>query len=94
MNRLWFVALGMVVAGGVAGCTSLARPNWAHPGPADYQQSRAQLFDPYPENEPGPRIVGARPLEFDRPPAEVLRVQPPLDPLRARWRPQPWMMWP
>lgn len=90
MNKLWFFLLGAAVAAGLAGCRGAGRPNWFHPGPAEYQQSRAQLFDPYPENEPGPRIVGGRPMEYDKPPAEVLRVQPPLDPLRAGWLPWNW----
>jgi hypothetical protein len=90
MIRLWCVVLGAAVAGGSAGCRGTAAARWSHPGPAEYQQSQAQQFDPYPENGPGPRIVGARPLEYDKPPAEVLRVQPPLDPLRPRWVPWTW----
>ena len=56
------------------GC--LALPNLAHPGTEAHQQARAQVFEPYPENEPGPPIVGARPREYQDPRAEVLRVQP------------------
>jgi hypothetical protein len=91
MNRLRFLVLGMVVGGGIAGCQSVTPPNWLHPGTADFQQSQAQQFDPYPENEPGPKIVGARPLQYDKPPAEVRRVQPPKDPLSASWLPWNWL---
>ena len=90
MKKLWLVALGTAVAGVAAGCRGMAPPNWFHPGPAEYQQSQAQQFDPYPENEPGPQIVGARPLEYDKPPAEDLRVQPPRDHLRPGWLPWNW----
>jgi hypothetical protein len=91
MNKLWFAVLvGVAVAAGSAGCRGLAPPNWFHPGPAEYQQSQAQRFDPYPESDVAPRIVGARPLEYENPRAEVLRVQPPLDPLRPRWLPWNW----
>lgn len=75
-NRLRLVLLagglgGLV--GGLAGCRSLTPPSFGNPGPAAYQQSRAQRFDPYPENEPGPPVVGARPMEYEKPAAEVLR---------------------
>ncbi len=81
MNRLGALTLSMgllVVAGG---CQGMAPPGFFRPGPAEYQQSQAQRFDPYPENEPGPTVVGARPLEYQNPPAEVLR---------ARWLPWNW----
>jgi hypothetical protein len=53
-------------------------PNFSHPGTEATQQTRAQVFEPYPENEPGPPVVGARPREYEDPRAEVLRVQPRL----------------
>jgi hypothetical protein len=81
MDRLWTLAVGGCLLAGAAGCTGLAPPDWRHPGPAAYQQRRAEQFDPYPENEPAPAIVGGRPLQYDRPPAEVLR---------ARWFPWNW----
>ena len=56
------------------GC--LATPNVVHPGTEDYQQARARVFEPYPENEPGPPIVGGRPREYQNPVAEVNRVIP------------------
>jgi hypothetical protein len=75
-------ALLLVVASLLStGCQSLARPNWFSPGPAPYQQSRAQRFDPYPENEPGPEVVGARPRSYQHPLPE---------PSRARWVPWQW----
>src|SRR5271166_6600170 len=60
------------------GCVGLATPNLSHPGTEANQQARAQVFEPYPENEPGPPVVGARPREYQEPRAEVLRVQPRL----------------
>ena len=59
-----------------SGC--LAMPNIFHPGTEPHQQARAQVFEPYPEREPGPEIVGGRPREYRDPRAEVLRVQPRL----------------
>ena len=82
MERLCCLLLTTVVAVGVAGCRSVGPPNWLHPGPAVHQQSTAERFDPYPENEPGPEIVGARPREYQKPPPE---------PSRARWLPWSWV---
>ena len=75
MNRLWLVLLTAALVVEVGGCRSLVPPNLTNPGPAAYQQSRALRFDPYPEVEPGPAIVGARPLDYEKPPAEVLRAR-------------------
>lgn len=90
MNKYWLLVLGLVLLVGNAGCRNLASPNWFHPGPAEYQQARAQHYDPYPENEPGPELVGVRPREYENPRAEVLRVQPRLNPLNAGWLPWNW----
>ena len=81
MRKFWSAVLGMALVVGAAGCSSLSPPNWSRPGPAEYQQRQAERFDPYPENEPGPAIVGARPREYEKPPAEVSR---------ARWLPWNW----
>jgi hypothetical protein len=66
-------------------CGCLAPPNVVHPGSVDYQQARARIFEPYPENEPGPPIVGARPREYQNPVAEPDRVMP---------RPGETILWP
>lgn len=64
-----------VLVGCLPGCCGLAPPHLQYPGPAGYQQARAQVFDPYPENEPGPAIEGGRPLEYAKPIAEVERAR-------------------
>jgi len=81
MRRFGSVVLGTVFLLGHTGCQGLAMPSWSRPGTAEYQQRRAERFDPYPENETGPPVVGARPLEYDKPPAETQR---------ARWLPWNW----
>lgn len=90
MSRRLFAVLGVVVVVGLSGCRSLAPPNWFRAGPAEYQQMQAQQFDPYPETDAGPTIVGGRPMEYDRSPPEVLRVQPQRDYLRSGWLPWNW----
>jgi hypothetical protein len=65
------------------GC--LAMPNVVHPGSEPYQQARARIFEPYPENEPGPPVVGGRPREYQNPVAEPDRVMP---------RPGETILWP
>ncbi len=86
--RCWWLLSVAVAMAFSAGCQGLARPNWLHPGPAQYQQQRAHQFDPYPENEPGPAMVGTRPMEFRSPPPEVQKARP--DQLRQRWF--PWQL--
>jgi hypothetical protein len=60
----------LLVTAAFCGCASTATPNLEHPGTARTQQSRALRYDPYPENEPGPALVGVRPREYDKPPPE------------------------
>jgi hypothetical protein len=92
MNRLRLTVLGTFLAVGLAGCAGLDRPNWSHPGSVTEQQTRAQRFDPYPENEPGPKITGARPREYEKPIPEVDRARWPQTSgvLRAGWLPWNW----
>jgi hypothetical protein len=48
---------------------------WYRPGPAAYLQAQAERFDPYPENEPGPRVEGSRPRDYQKPIPEVDRAR-------------------
>ena len=41
------------------GPQSLATPDLAHPGTEERQQARAKRFEPYPEIDMGPPVVGA-----------------------------------
>ncbi|MCA9259815.1 MAG: hypothetical protein KDA61_11475 [Planctomycetales bacterium] len=50
-------------------------PHLNHPGPAPYQRGNAIEFDPYPQNDVGPEIVGGRPREYDKPLDEVRRAR-------------------
>jgi len=61
----------------LAGCQSTAQPSLTHPGSAQVQQNRAVRFDPYPENETGPTMVGVRPRGYENPIPE---------PARSRWQ--------
>jgi hypothetical protein len=72
MKSPWFFAALFVV---LTGCASTAGPSWFHPGSATTQQTRALRYDPYPENEPGPTIVGSRPREYQKPPPETSRAR-------------------
>lgn len=81
MRRARVIVLAALLAPGVAGCRGLSGPRLGSPGTAAYQQAQAERFDPYPENEPGPPVVGARPMEFQHALPEVKR---------ARWLPWNW----
>ena len=58
-----------------AGCHSpdFGRPNWRHPGRIEDQQSRAAVFDPFPDNDGGPEVEGGRPPTYTTPPPDWQR---------------------
>ena len=72
MARLWLALL--IVPLCAVGC-SLPSPCLGPPGPAALQQERAMRFDPYPEPDTGPEVVGGRPRGFDAPAAEPTRAR-------------------
>jgi hypothetical protein len=59
----------------VCGCANIAAPRILHPGSEEYQQARAERFDPYPLPDVGPEIVGGRPLQYIKPAPWAERVQ-------------------
>src|SRR5689334_7216887 len=56
-----------LLAVAVCGCADVAPPRVFHPGTMEYQQGRAQRFDPYPMRDMAPDLGGGRPLQYDRP---------------------------
>ncbi|MEL7499317.1 MAG: hypothetical protein AAFN77_17045 [Planctomycetota bacterium] len=64
------IALGLIL---MAGCQS--RPLFGPPGTMDVQRTRAMVHDPYPNQEIGPQIFGARPLGFEQPRTETNQLQ-------------------
>ena len=73
MHRL-LVALLFLLP--LTACSSAVRkPTLLHPGPAYFQRNNAMQFDPYPQNDMGPEIVGGRPIDFQKPPNEVSRAR-------------------
>lgn len=77
MCKLLNAAFFGLILLGLAGCQSTAMPSLRHPGSAQTQQNRAVRFDPYPENDVGPAMVGVRPRGYENPIPE---------PSRARWQ--------
>jgi len=59
----------------LTGCPTVRMPDLYHPGPAGYQRAQALQYDPYPLDDVGPPVAGARPKEYDRPIPEVKRGQ-------------------
>lgn len=81
MRQCLFAALlGLSVAAG-SGCQSMGLPRLFGPGSAPYQRGMAQQYDPYPETDVAPEIVGARPRDYQ---------QPVPEPARARWLQWSW----
>jgi hypothetical protein len=68
--------LGCNTPTGMAWRERVVPPRIFRPETVEYQRSEAQQFDPYPQDELGPAIVGGRPPDFQDPPA---------DPARGRW---------
>ncbi len=82
MRKTLLNASILVVLLSATGCAGVSGPNWFNPGPAQFQQAQANRFDPYPEDDLGPELVGVRPRDFQEPRAE---------PTRARWNPLTWL---
>lgn len=68
------LALGAACVALTACSPYVRKPQLLHPGPAGYQRYNATQFDPYPQQDVGPEIVGGRPPDFAVPPNEVERA--------------------
>ena len=81
MHKTLRITMPAILLAGVAGCQGVGGLNWSSPGTVEEQRMQAQRFDPYPIDEAGPPVEGARPRGFQTPPAEVER---------SRWSPVEW----
>jgi hypothetical protein len=77
MSRRPLLAVALVAAcAPLAACSSTVRkPRLVSPGPAPFQRCIAEQFDPYPQNDMAPEIVGGRPLDYAVPRNEVTRAR-------------------
>ena len=73
MGKVWVLLI--VVAVSLSGCRGIYVPSLQGPGSADYQRAWAQRYDPYPENQVGPEILGGRPREFEESRSEPQRAR-------------------
>jgi hypothetical protein len=69
-------AISIVVVLTATGCRTTGKPQIFGPGSAPYQQHQAQQFDPYPEPNVGPSVVGGRPEGYTTPAPEPMRGHP------------------
>ena len=65
----------------LAGC-NLDGPKLFHPGNAATQQKRAERFDPYPDKDIAPEVVGGRPRDYQVPIPETERSRWPIPGVR------------
>jgi hypothetical protein len=79
MKRLRLPTAALLILAVVAGCQKTAMPSLFHPRSANVQQKRALRYDPYPDPNLGPNMVGVRPREYENPPAEVSQARWHLD---------------
>ncbi len=77
------LAISLLMASAAClGCRSTAMPTIVPSGSAEYQQQVGNKFDPYPDPDVGPPVVGGRPRDYQNPVSE---------PQRARfWNPINW----
>lgn len=71
-----FCTILVLAALAFAGCRNnreFGSPQLFGPGSADYQQHRAQQFDPYPDTDIGPSVEGGRPDGYSAPAPEAVR---------------------
>lgn len=73
MSKVW--ALLIVAVVGLSGCRGVYCPTLQGPGTAKYQREWAQRYDPYPESQVGPEVLGGRPKDFDDTRAEPQRAR-------------------
>jgi hypothetical protein len=64
-----------LVSLGMGGCVGTGTRDIFHPGDEKTQVARSQYFDPYPEPDLGPPIVGGRPPDYESPRDEVVRAR-------------------
>ena len=80
--RLFILLLAASALGLSSGCAGFGLPGWYESRDVGQQRVSAQRFDPYPQNDTGPPVVGGRPHDYQDPVAE---------PSRARWNPNTWL---
>ena len=63
MKPAWPAAIGLLVFAMLPGCclSPMTPPSILNPGSEQYQQRRAEKFDPYPDPNIGPPVAGGRP---------------------------------
>ena len=71
--RIVFAMLPILVLVSVSGCN--IRPDLSPPGDIYTQRYQAVVHDPFPSDDLGPVIEGARPMEYERPLHEPTGLQ-------------------
>lgn len=75
-SRRWKLLVCCALVVPMSACSSAVRmPRFVGPGPAGFQRANAEDFDPYPQGDVGPEIVGGRPLDYQVPVDEVTRAR-------------------
>jgi hypothetical protein len=72
---LKLLIVGLMLAELTACSPTIRWPRWVSPGTAPLQRYSAEQFDPYPQNDMGPEIVGGRPPDYQIQVPEVNRAR-------------------
>lgn len=78
------VALAIVCALIGSGCSSVG-PYMSNNVSMNYQRQQIERFDPLPDQDIAPPVVGGRPREFDQPPPQGERAFWSAQPRRPGW---------
>lgn len=76
MRTYRFTLLAAMGIAAATGCRGQLREKFFPPGPMQYQQEKAQRWDPFPLEMSHNAQDEVRPREFNRPPAPATRGQP------------------
>ncbi len=68
-------ALFCVVGMTVAGCAGTRYPTWDPSGNLQQQRNQAVRYDPYPDNDIGPKVDGGRPPSYSQQLPETVRAR-------------------
>lgn len=75
MKKTALMPLAIALTLATVGCAGVYMPNWSSPGTAAHQRAEAERYDPYPENQAAPPVVGARPLQYQRETPEPVKAR-------------------
>jgi hypothetical protein len=60
-------AVAVLLSAMLVGCAGGPPLSWSNPGTVQQQRLRATIFDPWPDSQLGPEVLGGRPRDYSEP---------------------------